>query len=98
MDTSRTEARKGELLLMTFGEYDGYTVTGLVRVLRDFDVRTVMHEHAQLRPTFRPRYQHPPEAWTWLHEQGYIEDMEMAEWNYQHMDLDSPDDQEIWSI
>ena len=77
------QLKKGELALITSGEYSDYGVQTLVRVLEDFHIIEMRDEYLKKYPEQRERYKANHEQFVhWLvNERKCCEEVEHREWH-----------------
>jgi hypothetical protein len=72
-----TKMKAGKLLILDEGEYSDRSSLGPFRVLKDFDVaEAIMHTKAGFKPQYDWQEADPSALVKWLHENGYIEDVD----------------------
>lgn len=74
--------KKGELLLITIGEYSDYSVHGIVRCLHDFGHREVLEaylNYLRLQNKYKDDHVDLYEIMPWMIGGGWVEEVETTE-------------------
>lgn len=77
-----TKMNKGELITIATGEYSDYTVTGVFRILDDFEPQEVIDEYLREHPDQREPYSADISGFlAWLGRKCLIDPVDSREWH-----------------
>lgn len=80
--TAETGIKKGELLTIAMGEYSDFTVSGVFRVLENFEPQEVIDAYLEAHPDERGSYSaNFSEFIGWLATSKRIEGLDSREWH-----------------
>jgi hypothetical protein len=71
----------GQLVIISTGEYSGYSLEGLFKVLVPFEFEAKKVEFLNKFPEFADSYEALERFLPWLHSEGLIEDYPYCEWH-----------------